>query len=448
MDFELSNSNWILRCTNRSDFLDYWKSKISWRKNDVAVLLIWCNSHKNLINCITYLNQETNQNFDIIIIDNSTDAEEIKLIHNMWFNERTSILKTTDNIWGSGWYCVWMEYIISKWYKSLICYEDDVVPMDKDVISETIRLLRENDIVGSFVVWEDTFWMFHIRWYSVNLMQEKLWVVDPRFFLTWDDADFHYRCMKLWYRNHRVNTWKHCFHPTYKTNRAWVCCFVQRNHLFYIQKYPMVIHHWLYLFINLFINILFWFSYYFTTNQHEVTSAIFYWIYSFLFQKIWKQSNNKILRKFKRPNKHPENVTQFVWDLVEANDLLKNKYNLYKKVTWNTKLLNELVISDNYSDSKNWVVISGYITWRFAMKYKTIFCIDEYKYEDGQYYISIIDNKLRYRYLKMLLSLIFTGIVIIPIIIAIIFKISIVNMYEKIVIKVLTKRNKSIDKKK
>lgn len=438
-DFELSNANWILRCINRSDFLDYWKSKINERKNDVAVLLIWCNSHKNIMKCITYLNQETNQNFDIIIVDNSTRNEEIKLIHDMWSNERISVLKTTDNIWGSGWYCVWMEYIISKWYESLICFEDDVIPIDKDVISETIRLLREHDIVGSFVEWEDTFWMFHIRWYSVKLLLGKIWVVDPRFFLSRDDADFQYRFMKLGLRDLRVNTGKQCFHPSYKKNREWVICFVQRNHLFYIQKHPMVIHHWLYLFINLFINILFWFSYYFITNQYEVTSATFYWIYSFLFQKIWKQSNNKILRKFKRPNKHPENVVPFVWNLGEANDLLKNRYNLYKKVTWNIKLLNELVISDNYQDSKNWIVISWYISWRFAMRYETIFCIDEYKYEDGKYYISIIDNKLKFRYLKMLFSFIITGIVIVPIVASIVLKVFIANTYEKF-------KHKNVDK--
>lgn len=73
------------------------------------------------------------------------------------------------------------------------------------------------------------------------------------------------------------------------------------------------------------------------------------------------------------------------------------------------------------------------------MRYETIFCIDEYKYEDGKYYISIIDNKLKFRYLKMLFSFIITGIVIVPIVASIVLKVFIANTYEKF-------KHKNVDK--
>ncbi len=429
-EYILDDVKWILRRKNWKDFLKSENSILNEKNNNIAVLFVTCNSYANLKKCITYLEQESNQDFDIIIVDNSTKCKEIQLIHDLWFNKRISILKTIDNIWWSWWYSIWMEYIISRWYESLICFEDDVIPLDKDIISKTIELLKKNDIVGNIENEEDVFGMFHIRWYSVKLLSEKVWIVDPRFFLMRDDADFQYRCIKFGSWDFRINTWKKCYHPVLKKNRAWIICFHERNHLFYIQKYPMVIYHWRYMLINLFISILFWFSYYYITGQYEFIHATFYWICSSLFQKIWIQSNNKILHKFNKSLRHPKNVVHFIWDAVETNRLLKEKYDLYKKITWNTKLYSELVTSNNRADWKNWVVISWYISWRFAMRYKTIFCIDEYKYEEKKYYISIIDNKLKYIYLKMLLSLIIAGVIAVLTVIALIFKIMVENMWK------------------
>ena len=439
-EYILSNTTWILRWINREEFVDYDKSRLNEKKNDIVLLLIWCNSYKNIKKCIAYLEQESNQNFDIIIVDNSTKNEEIKLIHDIWSNSKISVIKTKDNIWWSGWYSIWMEYIISKWYESLICFEDDVIPIDKDIISTTIDLLKNHDIVGNVVNWEDVFWMFHLRWYSVKLLSKKLWVVDPRFFLLRDDADFRYRCVKLWVWKLRKNTQKKCFHPLSKKDRAWVMCLHTRNQLFYVQKYPTIMLHFGYMLVNTFINILFGFSYYFITKKSEYINAVFYWIYSYLFQKIWINSNKKVLQKFINGSaEKPKNITELVLDKKEIDELLKNKYNLYQRLTWNIKLYNELVTSHNYSDRKNWVVTIWHISWRFAMRYQTIFCIDEYNYEEKKYYISIIENKLKYRYLKMLLSLIFTGIVIIPIIVAIMIKILIKNIHKIINYKTIDK---------
>lgn len=428
-EYKLKDVNWTLRRENRQNFLDSEKSILNERNSNMAILFVVCNSYNVLKKCLKYLEQESNQNFDIIIVDNSTKNEEIKLIHDLWTNKKISIIKPTDNIGWSGWYSIWMEYIISKWYESLICFEDDVIPIDKNIISKTIELLWTYNIVGSFVNWEDVFWMFHIRWYSVKYLSDKLWVVDPRFFLWWDDADFQDRCIKLWIWDLRKNTGKNVYHPQIKKNKAWSMCFNVRNHLFYTQKYPSTIRR---LFRDLCIYIIFWLSYYFITNQSEFLHAVFYWIYSFLFQKVWINSNRKILQKFNKPSKQSENMAQFMWDLEETNELLKNKYNLYKKLTWNTKFYSELTISDKPADWKNnGVVIAYHLSWRFAMLYKNIYCIDEYNYEEKKYYISIIYNRSKYKYLKMLLSLIITIILVIPIIIVVLFKILIENIQNK-----------------
>ncbi len=426
-EYILDNVKWMLRRKNWKDFLKFEKSILNEKNNSIAILFVTCNSYANIQKCITYLEQESNQDFDIIIVDNSTKCEEIQF-HDLWFNKRISILKTIDNIWWSWWYSIWMEYIISKWYESLICFEDDVIPLDKNIISKTMELLKKNDIVGNLVNEEDVFGMFHIRWYSVKLLSSKLWVVDPRFFLWWDDADFQERCKKSWVRNWRVNIWKRVFHPWIKKNKALVMCFFVRNHLFYVQKYQKGIIR---LMRDLCIYILFWFSYYFITNQSEYLYAVFYWIYNFLSCKVWINSNKKILQKFNKPFRQSENIIQFVWDLEKTNELLKDKYNLYKKITWNTKLYNELTVSDNFADwKKNWVVIAYHLSWRFAMLFKNIYCIDEYKYEEKKYYISIIDNKLKFRYLKMLLSLIIAGILSILTVIALILKIIVKNIWK------------------
>ena len=412
----------MLRRKNWKDFLKSKNSILNEKNNSIAILFVTCNSYANIQKCIIYLEQESNQDFDIIIVDNSTKDEEIKLIHDLWANKKINVIKSIDNIWWSGWYSIWMEYIISKWYESLICFEDDVIPIDKDIISKTIELLRNHGIVGSLVNWEDDFWMFHLRWYSVKLLSEKLWIVDPRFFIWWDDADFQDRCIKLWIWDRRVNTWKRAFHPLIKKNKALVMCFFVRNHLFYLQKYQEGIIR---LMRDLCIYILFWFSYYFITNQSEFLCTVFYWIYNFLFHKVWLHSNKMILQKFKtKVIKESENVRQFAWDIEETNKLLKNKYNLYKKISWNTSFISELSTSDNPIDwEKNWVIIARHLSWWFAIPYKKIYCIDEYNYEEKKYYISIIDNRLKCRYLKMFLSLVLTVLLVLPIMIAILFKI-------------------------
>jgi hypothetical protein len=49
--------------------------------------------------CLEYLEKESNQSFDILVVDNSTNEENINLFHNIGIkNKKVSILKPIDNI--------------------------------------------------------------------------------------------------------------------------------------------------------------------------------------------------------------------------------------------------------------------------------------------------------------------------------------------------------------
>jgi GT2 family glycosyltransferase len=73
----------MLRRKNWKDFLKFEKSILNEKNNSIAILFVTCNSYANIQKCITYLEQESNQDFDIIIVDNSTKCKEIQLIHDL-----------------------------------------------------------------------------------------------------------------------------------------------------------------------------------------------------------------------------------------------------------------------------------------------------------------------------------------------------------------------------
>ena len=426
-DYILKDTTWVLHWINRKDFVDYSKSIINNKIHNNVVLFVSCNSYKALNQCIMYLKTESDQDFDIIVVDNSTNSEEMNSIQSLWADKKISIVKPIENIWWSWGFSIWMEYIISKWYDKLVCFEDDIIPINRNIISETMKLLTKEKIVSNMIYWTWSWWPFHLTGYSVKFLKETLWVVDPRFFLKYDDVDIAHRIDKLWLWKTKINTWKVAFHPLMKKNmrKPRVLCFTVRNLLLYTKKYP---NNFFGLFRDLFIYILYGFSFYIITNQIDILYAVLYGIFSFLFCKAWIYENKNIIKKFIGclPSA-PKHMQYFVWNKDECNNLLKDKYYLYWKLTWNYEpTYNQLKISGNFRNWKNnWVVMLWYLSpffW-FTIPFKKIFYLDDYLYNEKKFYVSILDNNIRLKYFKIILSFFASFITYTLIIILIVIKI-------------------------
>ena len=125
LDYKIKNKYSNIRRENRKDFVE----SIKWKKKkSAAILSKHFNNFGNSKKLLDYLSKETNQNFDIILIENSTKLdEENKLYEYCKWKEKISIIKPINNLWSAWWYALGMEYIIDQKYDYFFLVEDDVI---------------------------------------------------------------------------------------------------------------------------------------------------------------------------------------------------------------------------------------------------------------------------------------------------------------------------------
>ena len=423
LEFELSNKKWCLRWKNWENFVDKERSVFNKKKNNVCVLFVCCNSFHLFKRCYKYLDGESNQNFDILVIDNSTDEENIKMFHDVGIkNKRISILKPIWNIGWSGWFSIWMEYIISESYDYIIIFEDDIIPVDKDIISSMISKLDKNVIIQSnyintynsiFIQW----WVFHLSWYPISFLK-KIWVSSPMYFLKWDDAEFETR-IKTEIRKWTIeikNTWKYFFHPHQKKDwwKNRVLAFSIRNYLHILQesfKFWRLVRD----IKEQFLYIWYWFSKLFIEWNMWVLRIYISSILDFLFWHIWYRWNLKLMNRYReikitKPNTETIEVRQ-----NEINKYTKNKYYIYAKIMAHDNLFGQISYSNKFIDwIKNWIIAWGIYNpiYPIFMCFKNILFLEEYDYEKDIIKAEIYSNKY---YILTIIWIIFSFLITIPI---------------------------------
>jgi hypothetical protein len=67
-----------------------------------------------------------------------------------------------------------MEYIIEKEYDKLIIFEDDIIPVDDNIITEMISISDDSHIVkNSYVnIPECECWVFHLVLYPISIIKK------------------------------------------------------------------------------------------------------------------------------------------------------------------------------------------------------------------------------------------------------------------------------------
>lgn len=391
IDYHLSKKWWCLHWSNWKSFIDNDKSVFNDKINKVCVLFVCCNSFHLFDRCYEYLIKESNQNFDILVVDNSTDDKNIDLFHEIWVkNKNISILKPIGNIWWSWWFSIWMEYVISKNYDYLIIFEDDIIPVDKDIITSMISKMNENVIVQNnyintynsiFIQW----WVFHLTWYPIKFLR-RIWVSSPIFFLKWDDAELETRInheIKLW-KVKIVNTWKMFFHPHQKKDgrKNRVLAFSIRNYLQILQDSFSI--RWL--IRNLkeqFLYIRYWLSKLFIEWCLWVLRIYFSSVRDFLAWHIWYEWNLKLMNKYKNIEITKSKTKTIEVSQKDINKYTSNKYYMYAKIMWHDNLFWEI----KYSKSlKNWFkhwIIAWWVynpIYPVFMCFRNIIFLEEYDY--------------------------------------------------------------------
>lgn len=435
VEFEIIEKKWILRRSNWEQFLDRDRSLLNKKLSNFCILFVCCNSYDATLKCLEYLKTETNQKFDIIIVDNSTKEEEYKLFYNLGVsNTKISIVKPIDNIWWSWWYSIWMEYVINAWYEYVAIFEDDIIPIEKDTISSTIEKCDEKVLVFNECknLW-NRFWYLHLACYPIDFIK-KTWVVDPRFFLKSDDLERAERIQRVmdkeWYK--KVSTWKQFYHPEMKKDwwKIWVTYLAIRNYLTNITKHFAL--NKLRYFITLFLYIWYWVSKVFFEWTFSLLTYILCAIKDYLFGNIWYKYNKKTLNKlFKAQLSKPRNCEDQWMDIKDISKISHSMFNLYWKMVWDYNSFSWFKYSKSIKDLKNWVIVNWIYSniYPIFMNFNKILAVNEFDFLWDRVNVYVYDNPYKLKFLRSLLSFIISVILYIPILLLVLLKILLCSIF-------------------
>jgi hypothetical protein len=250
VEFKVTRNNNCVRFENWEDFLE---ERIEFPKKSKNVLVFVT---YNLVNeakiLLSYLDTQKSE-FDILVIDNHS---EIKSWDDLKFNNsRFNLIRTSDNIGGSGGYAIALEWCIQREYEYILVTEDDAFPGQPNLVDEMFHNASQNSYVTVRYMNEDcNSFSFHFTIYPLRLI-ENIGVPDPSFFMIKDDFEFLKRQIignkkleifednldKFWYT-----------HPTYKAKKnIWTEYFDSRNGLFVDEAYSNFIRQLFNLFIKI-----------------------------------------------------------------------------------------------------------------------------------------------------------------------------------------------------
>ena len=429
LEFFITEENWILHWDNWKDFLDTKNSILNKKISNFSVLFVCCNSYKAIIKCLEYLKTESNQNFDIVIVDNSTKEEESKLFYNLGKEiKNISIIKPIDNLWWSWGFSLWMEYIIKEWYDYMLIFEDDIIPIEKNIVTTFIKNSNKDSILFNECTnaW-NSFWYFHLACYPIDFIR-KTWVVDPRYFLKSDDLEWAERVEKVvkeyWYK--KVSTWKYHYHPNLKKDwrKIRVTYLAIRNYLTTLTKY-FTIKKCAY-FFTLFLYIWYWISKFFFEWSINLLKFEICAIKDFLFWNIWYQYNKKILAQLFNQNlSKPKDCKDFWISVEELNKISNSKFNLYWKITWDYNLFYKVKFSKSIKDLKNWVIVNWIYSnlYPIFMNFNEILAINEFNLAEEKANVYIYENKYKFKLLRTVIAIVISIVLFTPIFIITMIKI-------------------------
>jgi len=198
-------------------------------RSSIAIVMPILNHYEESVKNIKLIKQQTSVP-DIIIVDNNSSIEiKKKLLEEF---KDVIFLLADSNYWSAWWRYLWQKYAYEKWYERIIINDIDAYPVDNDLIERLIKNAWKNQVVDIVNIAERDFpvkQIFHY-WIINRYIIDKIWFVDYRFFLYWDDVDYDIRLGKWWI--HRIGIDAKYFHPMKNFFPSKFNYFFTRNRLY------------------------------------------------------------------------------------------------------------------------------------------------------------------------------------------------------------------------
>lgn len=288
MEFKVRRNNNCVRFENWEDFLE---ERIEFpKKSNNILLFVTYNLVSEAKILLNYLDTQESE-FDILVIDNHSENKFWDDLKSN--NQRFNLIRTSDNIGGSGGYAIALEWCIQREYEYILVTEDDAFPGQPNLVDEMFRNASQNSyITVKYKNEECNSFSFHFTIYPLRLIKQ-IGVPDPTFFMIQDDLEFLKRQKignkQLGISENNLNKFWYT-HPTYKAKKnIWTEYFDARNGLFVDEEYSGFIRQ----LFNLSIKIPYCWSRVLYDFNFSSLRSIHYAIFDYFFNKKSYNLNRK-----------------------------------------------------------------------------------------------------------------------------------------------------------
>lgn len=421
MEFNVKRTKNSVRFQNWDNFLE---ERLEFpKKSNKVLVFVTFNLVSEAKKLLSYLeNQKTE--FDILVVDNHSEIkfwDELKSV-----NQNINLIRTSDNIGGSGGYAIALEWCLHREYEYILVTEDDAFPQQPYLVDEMFYNASQETYVTIRYKNEDcTSFSFHFTIYPIELIK-KIGVPDPTFFMIQDDLEFLKR-QKI--GNKQLNIIENNLinfeytHPTYKAKKnIWTEYFDSRNGLYVDQVHSSLIRQ----LINFSIKIPYCWSRVFYDFNFSSLKSIHYALFDFVF-------NNKsfVLNKKRRQqiqgyelsliNQLNPSELLSLNEILEQNHTLNYSSYIKKKINKKTSykdIIMSFIIAPKSVLAGNYLTLSHPI---FMLSDEVIFVesIIESNIEEDKYVTVKWTNNKRLRKLRLLITVLISFInilILVPII--------------------------------
>lgn len=208
-------------------------SNVEMNLKNTTIIIPTFNSHAKTSHLIEKLNQQ-NGDFDIVVVDSGDSEDHLKV-------KASRILRFKEDLGGAGSFHEGLKYAYENGYEKFILCDNDLVPIDVDLVEEIIKGLDEHDVVTPDKTNPE------LNYHFLGLRRgvvEKVGYPVKEFFMWGDDLEYSWRINKAGFKVSRINSsFLHPLQPTspdtprriYYNVRNCICIFVL------YKKYPKLV---------------------------------------------------------------------------------------------------------------------------------------------------------------------------------------------------------------
>lgn len=405
-----------------------WKSFAEEKKgcskiSDVVVLFVTYNLSDSACNLLEYLKFQQ-QNFDIIIVDNSSSLYHFeKLLNCAAEMNNVRIFQSIENFGGAGGYAIAINAALELEYDYLLITEDDAIPANESVVDNLINNRNSDSrTVINFINNKSESFSLHFHLYPRNLILAAGGGPDLQLFQIDDDLEFAWRIeeaeKKMGYTSAKLLGNNGYYHPLVKktVGRPFTIYLSCRNRLFICSKHKKKLVDSLKLCFGW--SIFSW-SFFFSKTNFRAIHAINSAISDFVLGKINIIQNRKRLNEYKKDELTMTFANYDLEEKIVMNDI-SNIESISSFIICSKRLFTLFPNQEklNFSNilkiilSKKNVIVTSTFTPLFPLLLlsKQIILIEQIDAINGDFSMCKIVNKTKFKELKAIGGLIFGAI--------------------------------------